>query len=206
MLSGCVLWREWHPEPNVCGEPSLHELAAMNADIVGDQVDQRDRRRSLTVDLVEQLDELDLSLAGPQDSRHLAGPRVERGEQVQRALAYVLVLDAHGFVWRPRRLVGRSARTGLQRCLLVDGKHALVRTKRSSVQVADVADGLAKRFVARHVRAEPVVDPPRLQLLRRQDSLHGRRRDRKSTRLNSSHVKISYAVFCLKNKSNWNHY
>src|SRR5690606_12726182 len=29
--------------------------------------------------------------------------------------------------------------------------------------------------------------------------LHGSR-DRKSTRLNSSHVKISYAVFCLKKK------
>src|SRR5690606_41332499 len=29
----------------------------------------------------------------------------------------------------------------------------------------------------------------------------GRRRDRKSTRLNSSHVKISYAVFCLKKKN-----
>src|SRR5690606_42000392 len=28
------------------------------------------------------------------------------------------------------------------------------------------------------------------------------RRDRKSTRLNSSHVKISYAVFCLKKKIN----
>src|SRR5207302_10782858 len=28
----------------------------------------------------------------------------------------------------------------------------------------------------------------------------GDRRDRKSTRLNSSHVKISYAVFCLKKK------
>src|SRR6478736_7669076 len=27
-----------------------------------------------------------------------------------------------------------------------------------------------------------------------------RRRDRKSTRLNSSHSQISYAVFCLKNK------
>src|SRR5690606_36398011 len=27
------------------------------------------------------------------------------------------------------------------------------------------------------------------------------RRDRKSTRLNSSHVKISYAVFCLKKKN-----
>src|SRR3989442_5554885 len=33
------------------------------------------------------------------------------------------------------------------------------------------------------------------------------RRDRKSTRLNSSHVRISYAVFCLKkkktNRPNW---
>src|SRR5260221_3114615 len=29
---------------------------------------------------------------------------------------------------------------------------------------------------------------------------HGRRRDRKSTRLNSSHTVISYAVFCLKKK------
>src|SRR5690606_41597301 len=37
------------------------------------------------------------------------------------------------------------------------------------------------------------------------DSLRGRHRlrrlDRKSTRLNSSHVKISYAVFCLKKKT-----
>src|SRR5690606_39826449 len=30
----------------------------------------------------------------------------------------------------------------------------------------------------------------------------GPRIDRKSTRLNSSHVKISYAVFCLKKKKN----
>src|SRR6266511_5587744 len=33
----------------------------------------------------------------------------------------------------------------------------------------------------------------------------GRRRDRKSTRLNSSHVKISYAVFCLKQKKKKEH-
>src|SRR5439155_8399496 len=31
-----------------------------------------------------------------------------------------------------------------------------------------------------------------------------RRRDRKSTRLNSSHVAISYAVFCLKKKKKQN--
>src|SRR5690625_5325365 len=35
------------------------------------------------------------------------------------------------------------------------------------------------------------------------DSIAGIWRDRKSTRLNSSHVAISYAVFCLKKKSNW---
>src|SRR5215208_7902630 len=32
------------------------------------------------------------------------------------------------------------------------------------------------------------------------DRIAHRRRDRKSTRLNSSHVAISYAVFCLKKK------
>src|SRR5690606_41954567 len=37
--------------------------------------------------------------------------------------------------------------------------------------------------------------------LERQGDLSERlRKDRKSTRLNSSHVKISYAVFCLKKK------
>src|SRR5256885_13646586 len=32
------------------------------------------------------------------------------------------------------------------------------------------------------------------------DVVHARRGDRKSTRLNSSHLVISYAVFCLKKK------
>src|SRR5690606_41384355 len=36
---------------------------------------------------------------------------------------------------------------------------------------------------------------------RRQGRQEPGRRDRKSTRLNSSHVKISYAVFCLKKKN-----
>src|SRR3712207_8745145 len=33
----------------------------------------------------------------------------------------------------------------------------------------------------------------------------GLRQDRKSTRLNSSHANISYAVFCLKKKNNIHH-
>src|SRR3712207_7531079 len=34
------------------------------------------------------------------------------------------------------------------------------------------------------------------------DSIFGDEQDRKSTRLNSSHANISYAVFCLKKKKN----
>src|SRR5215475_15038866 len=53
----------------------------------------------------------------------------------------------------------------------------------------------------------PSADPPRLT--RRRDHRHEGRApaadgDRKSTRLNSSHVKISYAVFCLKKKKKTN--
>src|SRR3712207_8197564 len=38
----------------------------------------------------------------------------------------------------------------------------------------------------------------------RQAPRPARREDRKSTRLNSSHANISYAVFCLKKKNNSN--
>src|SRR2546426_4048327 len=41
---------------------------------------------------------------------------------------------------------------------------------------------------------------PRAQADARRERAGGRCRDRKSTRLNSSHLVISYAVFCLKKK------
>src|SRR3712207_6847742 len=41
------------------------------------------------------------------------------------------------------------------------------------------------------VQVPPISFPP-----------HGQKLDRKSTRLNSSHANISYAVFCLKKKIN----
>src|SRR6266403_371109 len=45
-----------------------------------------------------------------------------------------------------------------------------------------------------------------LHQIRRAAVVRHARRDRKSTRLNSSHVEISYAVFCLKKKKkNQNH-
>src|SRR5947209_12741662 len=54
--------------------------------------------------------------------------------------------------------------------------------------------GARPRLVADEGRRAPGA-PPEEDLRRR-----GRPRDRKSTRLNSSHANISYAVFCLKKK------
>src|SRR5690606_40883970 len=48
------------------------------------------------------------------------------------------------------------------------------------------------------VGQQPALPSKRLQRIA--DYVRAQAEDRKSTRLNSSHVKISYAVFCLKKK------
>src|SRR2546427_9578198 len=58
------------------------------------------------------------------------------------------------------------------------------------IELGQALDQQARVRVAR--RLEHVVDRPVL------DQLAGVKQDRKSTRLNSSHSQISYAVFCLK--------
>src|SRR5690606_41813677 len=51
-------------------------------------------------------------------------------------------------------------------------------------------------------RLQPQRTAPELHETIGRDTRHAREvEDRKSTRLNSSHVKISYAVFCLKKKN-----
>src|SRR3712207_8850089 len=68
---------------------------------------------------------------------------------------------------------------------------------RSAVPLADPKAALfvrpdAPRALVRRRRLHDL-DPRRVQIL-------DLRQDRKSTRLNSSHANISYAVFCLKKK------
>src|SRR5690625_6898048 len=53
------------------------------------------------------------------------------------------------------------------------------------------------RQVSQHAHSEIIGMQPEANWITRAPSL---KRDRKSTRLNSSHVAISYAVFCLKKK------
>src|SRR3712207_7078789 len=50
------------------------------------------------------------------------------------------------------------------------------------------------------VRAREVLARDREELEALGEGAHGGAEDRKSTRLNSSHANISYAVFCLKKK------
>src|SRR5690606_42066346 len=73
-------------------------------------------------------------------------------------------------------------------------------------RAAHLGRGLSVQPAVRHAQVHVVADleveparlPPAVDL-----------EDRKSTRLNSSHVKISYAVFCLKKKhdrhNRWRH-
>src|SRR5258705_9698602 len=51
----------------------------------------------------------------------------------------------------------------------------------------------------------PAREAQPVECLGRGDLDPGIRRDRKSTRLNSSHLGISYAVFCLKKKNDSDH-
>src|SRR3712207_7903607 len=55
------------------------------------------------------------------------------------------------------------------------------------------------------VRLDPEVLPPLFDVLRARDEKDAQNLDRKSTRLNSSHANISYAVFCLKKKNSVPH-
>src|SRR5436309_8796931 len=62
-------------------------------------------------------------------------------------------------------------------------------------------DGITPLASAPDVRHGEVLGQPRVELYGRRRPAPITRQDRKSTRLNSSHVKISYAVFCLKKKN-----
>src|SRR2546430_12119941 len=76
---------------------------------------------------------------------------------------------------------------------------------RSGFGIDRAATGKACRLPARHAQGGGFGSALRLQgnQSSRQRTLKWQRnRDRKSTRLNSSHSQISYAVFCLKKKNN----
>src|SRR5699024_11785476 len=83
------------------------------------------------------------------------------------------------------------------------GIHLIVATQRPSV---DVITGLIKAniptriafSVSSQVDSRTIIDTSGAEKLLGKGDMLFIEKDRKSTRLNSSHVSISYAVFCLK--------
>src|SRR5690606_39650045 len=92
-------------------------------------------------------------------------------------------------LWTPPRPARFPYTTLFRSCGSRGGVEADVGEEddRRALQQAGEPELAGRPGVGRQVRA-PVV------------GIHGGPADRKSTRLNSSHVKISYAVFCLKKK------
>ena len=80
-------------EPRVLRQPRLHLLALVHPQVVQDHMDRLDRRGDLAVQLLQERDELGLPLPLGGHPVDLAGPGVERREQVQRPAPPVLVLD-----------------------------------------------------------------------------------------------------------------
>src|SRR5512145_257647 len=110
---GAVHGREVHLEARMLLEPGANLLAVMNADVVADDVDELDLRRRFLVDLLQEFDELDLSLSPTTDSEDLSGPGVERSKEIERTLALVFVLDTHGYEARLRWTCRRCSRAWL---------------------------------------------------------------------------------------------
>src|SRR2546430_10439585 len=75
-----------------------------------------------------------------------------------------------------------------------------------ALQICHDTPGDVMGFAERHFQRahEPVRQIGRRRITRARRRFHARGigRDRKSTRLNSSHSQISYAVFCLKLETN----
>src|SRR5690606_41606872 len=113
-------------------------------------------------------------------------------------------------VRRCGRKIGREARrrsrAPLWRGAAAAAPDLVLDAGRDSLRVS--GEAFARELAAAGVVMRYVVVPDTSHgFLDRPAEPIGRGTDRKSTRLNSSHVKISYAVFCLKKKKkktkNW---
>src|SRR5690606_39454220 len=72
---------------------------------------------------------------------------------------------------------------------------------RSREEIGDLLFAVANLARKAGIDPEAALRDANAKFTRRFEYVEARCRDRKSTRLNSSHVKISYAVFCLKKKT-----
>ena len=118
-VDGC----EMHRESRVRCEPRARELAAMDADVVADEVDLRDVRWRFGVDLLEEFQEFQLSFSSAQNPKDFARTSVEGRKEVERPFPHVFVLEAHRDLIHSGGLGWRRSGPRLERGLFVEGQH-----------------------------------------------------------------------------------
>src|SRR5262245_65156030 len=104
-----------------------------------------------------------------------------------------------GHLWVRRRLA--AWRAGVLEELEAARVDAHLAACAECRELADAYDATPTAEAGTHIAASLVSEWPRAQRSLRGMERTLVRRDRKSTRLNSSHLGISYAVFCLKKKN-----
>src|SRR5256885_9898463 len=80
-------------------------------------------------------------------------------------------------------------------------RHMMTRFEECEYLPGPPHDRCGKSRQPPHMDAVRPVGPARLEPMQEHDFVPRFAQDRKSTRLNSSHLVISYAVFCLKKKN-----
>jgi len=138
--------REMQMEARVTQQPAMHGGRAMRGEIVQHDMDLQ-RRLDARVDLAQKRDEIGGAVTRLTSREHLAGGDVQGGEQVQRAVAHVIVRSPLGLpdVHRQDRL---RALERLNLRLLVEREHGGVR-RRIHVKPDDVAHFLDQLGIRR---------------------------------------------------------
>src|SRR5439155_19103562 len=114
-------------------------------------------------------------------------------DQIKKAFQDVIAPELHALRGDIRVIDSRIA--GLDQ--KIDGVDQKLSQKIDAVdqKLSQKIDGLDQKIDGVDARLTVKIDALRTEVV-------AEIRDRKSTRLNSSHVAISYAVFCLKKKKN----
>src|SRR6266508_4957254 len=94
-----------------------------------------------------------------------------------------------------------GADLGSRAAALVRGP-GTIRPRRRETAISTAATISHAPAITATIHAVPSLSMPATTATAMMNPASIRNRDRKSTRLNSSHVAISYAVFCLKKKKN----
>lgn len=161
---GTVDRGEMEDEACMSLQPFTDLLAMVGRDVVTDEVNRFDPRGDLRIEMLEEGDELLLTLAPVALPVNVAGSGVEGRQQIQGAVSTVFVLDQVGHPWLCW-FRGMKARTGLEGGLLVSAEDNLVRLQLSRVEPDQFSYAGIEFGIPRVFGGQPHVVPPGLELV-----------------------------------------